>query len=118
MTEKKVTKVEMFERIKAQLVNEEDIAFIDKQIELTKKKNASKSKVDKNVDLRKAILDVFFDSNEKSLSCSEILKLMGYEFNGLVLTTQKVSPQLRKLVEEGSLIETLNGKAKTYCLAE
>ena len=64
MTEKKVTKVEMFERIKAQLVNEEDIAFIDKQIELTKKKNASKSKVDKNVDLRNAILDVFFDSNE------------------------------------------------------
>lgn len=118
MTEKKITKVEMFERIKAQLINQEDIDFIDKQIELTKKKNASKPKIDKNVDLRNAILDVFFDSNEKSLSCSEILKLMGYEFNGLVLTTQKVSPQLKKLVEDGSLIESLNGKSKTYCLAE
>ena len=117
MTEKKVTKVEMFERIKAQLVNEEDIAFIDKQIELTKKKNANKSKVDKNVDLRNEIFNILVE-NEKPMSCSDVVRAFNYEYNSQVLTTQKVSPQLKKLVEENMVIETIEKKIKVYTVAE
>jgi hypothetical protein len=43
MKMEKVTKVEMFEAIKAQLVDEAQIAFIDNEIRMVKAKNARRS---------------------------------------------------------------------------
>lgn len=117
MTEKKLTKVERFEIIKSKLTDIEDIEFIEKQIELTRKKNANKTKVDKNVDLRNEIFNKLVE-NEKPMSCSDIVRAFNYEYNGQVLTTQKVSPQLKKLVEENMVIETIEKKIKVYSVAE
>lgn len=115
--EKKITKIEMFEQIKAHLTDADEIAFIEKQIELTRKKNTRKTTVDKNADLRSAILDVIAES-DTPMACSSVVKAMDFEFNGLPLTTQKVSPQIRKLVEEGLVIETLDKKVKVFSVAE
>ena len=117
MTEKKLTKVERFEIIKAKLTDPEDIEFIERQIELTQKKNANKTKVDKNVDLRNEIFNKLVE-NEKPMSCSDIVKAFNYEYNGQVLTTQKVSPQIKKLVENGDVVETIEKKVKMYTVAE
>ena len=117
MTEKKLTKVERFEIIKAKLTDIEDIEFIERQIELTQKKNANKTKVDKNVDLRNEIFNKLVE-NEKPMSCGDIVRAFNYEYNGQVLTTQKVSPQIKKLVEENMVIETIEKKIKVYTVAE
>lgn len=117
MTEKKITKIEMFERIKSKLTNQEDIEFIERQIELTRKKNSNKRVVDKNVDLRNAIYETLVENGEP-LTCGEIVKCMGYEYNDQPLTTQKVSPQIKKLVEEGLVLENLDKKVKTYKVVE
>lgn len=117
MTEKKLTIVERFEIIKSKLTDIEDIEFIESRIEIAQKKNANKTKVDKNVDLRNEIFNILVE-NEKPMSCSDVVRAFNYEYNGQVLTTQKVSPQLKKLVEENMVIETIEKKIKVYTVAE
>ena len=117
MTEKKLTIVERFEIIKSKLTDIEDIEFIESRIEIAQKKNTNKSKVDKNVGLRNEIFNILVE-NEKPMSCSDVVRAFNYEYNGQVLTTQKVSPQLKKLVEENMVIETIEKKIKVYSVAE
>lgn len=77
MAEKKMTKVEMFKEIRKVLTDKEQIAFIDHQIEMTEKKNATKSskptaRQAENADLGKDILAAM--ESGKSLTITEIMK--------------------------------------------
>ena len=78
MAEKKMTKVEMFKEIRKVLTDTEQIAFIDHQIELTEKKNASKSskptaRQSENADLGKDILASM--ESGKAYTIGEIMKI-------------------------------------------
>lgn len=102
--EKKITKRQMFERIRAELTDEAEIAFIDHEIELLEKKNASRSskptpKQVENASLKEAILAGMEDG-------------VSYRINAMIkaipaiseLSNQRVSALLRQLVEDGLVI--------------
>lgn len=119
MTEKKITKIEKFEMLLAiedVAENEMLVEFINHEMELIKKKNAYKSvnkkKTEESNALMKEILDVFYDNPQTMLCCSDIVRHLGFKY-----TTQKLNPQLKKLVEEKSLTSQIDKKIKYYSLA-
>lgn len=100
---KKLTKVEMFNKIKTQLTDKDEIAFIDHEIELVTKKNAAKSdkptkKQVENADIKTALYNAMEDG--KPYTIGDMLK----EFECLAdLSNQKVSALVRQLKEEGKV---------------
>lgn len=100
---KKLTKTEMFNRIKAQLTDADDIAFIEHEIELVTKKNAAKSdKPTKKQTANANIKDEVYAAMEsgKAYTIGDMLK----EFDFLAdLSNQKVSALVRQLKEDGKV---------------
>ena len=120
MAEKKMTKVEMFKEIRKVLTDTEQIAFIDHQIELTEKKNASKSskptaRQSENADLGKDILASM--ESGKALTITEIMKatpsIAALPLD--VCSPQRVTAIVSALVKEHLLVRVVEkGKAKFY----
>ena len=114
MANKKMTKRDYFEAIKSkyELTNEE-IAFIDHELELLEKKNASKSSTETktqkaNADLKAQILSQMekgvkytISDMQKKLPCCQDL------------SNQKLSAMARQLMESGDLKRT-EEKRKAY----
>jgi len=100
---KKLTKTEMFNKIKAQLTDADEIAFIDHEIELVAKKNAAKSdKPTKKQEANANIKDELYAAMEdgKPYTIGDMLK----EFECLAdLSNQKVSALVRQLKEDGKV---------------
>ena len=121
--EKKMTKKEMFAQIIA-LVDglemsvsiDEVVAFCEKEIALLEKKASSKSKKEKEKDVRDeqvkdAILDILEGSEPQS--ASEILKALVPQFEELSI--QKVSALLKKMCEEeDAIVEKFTEKRKSF----
>jgi hypothetical protein len=114
MANKKMTKRDYFEAIKSKyaLTNEE-IAFIDHELELLEKKNASKSSTltkeqKANVELKDQIVEEM--ENDKKYTITDMLKELpcckGY-------TNQKIGALVRQLVADGVLVRT-EDKRKAY----
>lgn len=114
----KITKRQRFEAIKAQLTNKDDIAFIDHEIELLAKKNASRSekptaKQKENEVLKQAILDGMEDG-------------VAYQINALMkqvpevaeLSNQRVSALVRQLKEDGKVIKEIVKRVSFYKKAD
>lgn len=103
---KKLTKTQMFNQIKAHLTDKDEIAFIDHEIELVTKKNASKSskptkKQEANADIKTALYEAMEDG--KPYTIGEMQKA----FDCLAdLTNQKVSALVRQLKDEGKVERT------------
>jgi predicted transcriptional regulator len=119
MENKKPTKKEMFNLIKTLLEeNTEIVEFCDHEIELLeKKKSNGKSKanetMDKNVELVYETLANF----ENGATATEIIASGNLNGQGLenelgLITTQKVSAYLKKLVDSGR-VKTEKDKKKT-----
>lgn len=118
----KKTVVQMYEGIleKYQL-NDEDKAFIEKRIEITKKKNAGsangeltpkqKEKLAKTEELKSSVLRVM--AVGVSYSPSELVKLVG---NEEIPNTQKLTPLLTALVEEQKMVKTTEKGRSKYAL--
>lgn len=119
MTEKKLTKIEKFEM----LLNYDGVVadipifveLIEHEIELTRKKNAYKSvnkkKVAESNEIIKEIETVFNENPMMMFNCSDIVRHLNYKYS-----TQKLSPQLKKMVENGILKETIEKKIKYFQL--
>ena len=114
----KITKRQRFEAIKAQLTNKEDIDFINHEIELLAKKNASRSekptaKQKENEVLKQAILDGMEDG-------------VAYQINALMkqvpevaeLSNQRVSALVRQLKEDGKVIKEIVKRVSFYKKAD
>lgn len=119
MTEKKITKIEKFEMllaIKEVAENEMLVEFINHEKELIKKKNAYKSvnkkKTEESNALMEEIMNVFVQNPKLFLSCSDIVRHLGFKYS-----TQKLNPQLKKLVEENRITSQIDKKIKYYSLA-
>ena len=116
--EKKVTKREKFEMLKA-LVKDNAmlVEFIDHEIELLDKKKSqgnakANEKMEQSVDLvYKALVVV-----GRAVTPSELIAetdLSALENESGVVSTQKVSAMLKKLVDSGK-VEKFTDKKKTY----
>lgn len=118
MTEKKITKVDKFEMLLAidkVAENEMLVEFINHEKELLRKKNSyksvSKKKLAENEELIKEIENVFLDNPVMLMTCSDIVRHLNFKYS-----TQKLSPQLKKMVENGILKETIDKKVKHFQL--
>lgn len=119
MAEKKITKVEKFEmllKIDKVIENEMLVEFINKEIELTQKKNAYKStnkkKVADNTELLRKIETVFNDNPNLVMTCSDVSRYLNFEFS-----TQKLAPRLKELTELNILTTSIEKGQKYYKLA-
>ena len=114
MTNKKMTKREMFEQIKANYqLTEAERAFIDHELELLAKKNSAEKKPTAqqvaNEGLKSTIIEVLTDNGglmtvtDVQKSCEELS----------ALSNQRVSALLRQLKDDGK-VERVEEKRKAY----
>ena len=114
MTNKKMTKREMFEQIKANYqLTEAERAFIDHELELLAKKNSAEKKPTAqqvaNEGLKSTIIEVLTDNGglmtvtDVQKSCEELS----------ALSNQRVSALLRQLKDDGK-VERVEDKRKAY----
>jgi predicted transcriptional regulator len=114
MNNKKMTKREMFEQIKANYeLTEAEVAFIDHELELLAKKNASEKKPTAqqvaNEGLKDIILDVLTENGglmtvtDIQKSCMELSEL----------SNQRISALLRQLKDD-KVVNRVEDKRKAY----
>ena len=111
-TTKKMTKREMFEQIKSHLTDPAEIAFVEHELELLAKKNASEKKPTAqqvaNEGLKSTILDVLTENGglmtitDIQKSCAELAEL----------SNQRISAIVRQMV--GISVERVEDKRKAY----
>lgn len=109
---KKLTKREMFEQIKANYaLTEEEVTFIDHELELLAKKNASGDRKPtanqkENEVIKASILEALADGEQKTVT--NVVKALGG-----VYTNQKISALMRQLVADNK-VEKVVDKRKSY----
>ena len=113
----KITKKEMFTRIKAQVKdNAEMVAFIDHEIELLDKKASNKKATktqEANIGIKSTILTVL--EGAKPMTVTE---MQGASAELGELSNQKVSALVRQLVEAGKVVKTIDKKVSRFSLAD
>ena len=118
MADVKMTRVEMFNAIKAipQVAeNQEMVDFIDKQIAQLAKRKSAESKTQKE---NKALMEVVVDAMavlNKPATATQIMKSDAYLSE---LSLPKVSALLKKLIEEGRVERTIEKKIALFSLVE
>ena len=118
MADVKMTRVEMFNAIKAipQVAeNQEMVDFIDKQIAQLAKRKSAESKTQKE---NKALMEVVVDAMavlNKPATATQIMKSDAYLSE---LSLPKVSALLKKLIEEGRVERTIEKKIALFSLKE
>ena len=111
--EKKMTKKEMFALIMGEVAhNEEMVAFLKHEIELLEKKrgSANSKKVEEHNAIMGAILETLTFA-KKSMTVSELMKVNA-ELGAL--SNQKVSAMLKKLVDNGEVVKTIEKKVSYF----
>ena len=110
---KKMTKVEYFKQIKANYaLTEDEVKFIDNEIELLNKKNSAEKKPTAQQTANEAIKVAIVEGMEQNrlYTVTEIIKEIPECAD---MTNQRVSALLRQLVEGGSVKRT-EDKRKAY----
>lgn len=117
----KVTKKERF----AQLLeiaevkkNEELVKFINHELELLEKKSGSKKQTETqkaNEELMIAIADTLATC-EKAVTVSELMKTS--TFKDTDYSNQKLSAMLKKMVDNGTVVKTVEKKKSYFSLVE
>ena len=110
--EKKITKREMFAKIREVVADNQDMVdFIDHEIELLQKKSGSKKPTATQVaneGLKDTIVSVL---EAREMTASEVLNATD-EFKGL--SNQKISALLKQLVDEGRVTKSTDGKKSLF----
>lgn len=113
----KITKKEMFTKIREVVIdNEEMVAFIDHEIELLDKKSANKkpTKVQtENLILMDKVVEVLAEF-PNGATASEVLEA-SVDFEGM--SNQKISALLKKCVEVGTVVKTVDKKKSIFSVA-
>ena len=112
-TMKKMTKIEMFTLIATRLTNQDEIDFINHEIELLENKKSGVRKPTANQvaneSFKNTIIEVLTE-NGKPMSIGEI---QGNSESLALLTNQRVSALLTQLVNSGIVVRT-EEKRKAY----
>ena len=114
--EKKITKREMFTKIREVVAdNAEMVKFIDHEIELLSKKSGSRKPTKTQIEneyLKETIVNVL--EHDKGMTVSEVLT-MSEDFDGM--SNQKMSALLKQLVDDKKVIKYAEGKKSLFKLA-
>ena len=114
--EKKMTKKEMFAMIMEEVKgNAEMVAFLKHEIELLNKKKGSANS--KKVEEHNAIIEVIRQTlafAEKPMTVSQLMKVNA-ELGAL--SNQKVSAMLKKMVDNGEVVKTVEKKVSFFSIA-
>lgn len=126
MAEKKITKREYFTKLREVVAdNAELVAFIDHELELLNKKNASGTQT-KTQEENKKIAEMLINELAKAgtpmtitdlMNTSEVIKSYVLE-NGNTLTNQKISAIFKQLVEAGTLVKVTEKKKSYFSVAD
>ena len=118
MMTKKMTKKEMFAQIMANYnLTEEERAFVQHEIELLEKKSSKsgQTKTQKENEILMKQLVVALREMEKPVTISEFQSLSTAEV--ATLSNQKISALLKKLVESGKVVKTVEKKKSYFSVA-
>lgn len=118
MADVKMTRVEMFNAIKAipQVAeNQEMVDFIDKQIAQLAKRKSAESKTQKE---NKALMEVVVDAMAVLNKPATATQIMKSDASLLELSLPKVSALLKKLIEDGRVERTIEKKIALFSLVE
>lgn len=123
MAEKKMTKREKFELLLAKVEGDEMLTeFINHEIELLSAK-ASKGNAKKSAE-QEAFIDLIRDVLSEApnpMQCGAIAKdarLLGFAWkDGNATSPQRVSAMLKKMVESGDVVKTIDKKTSYFALA-
>ncbi len=117
---KKMTKRDYFNALKAidkVSENAELIKFINHELELLDRKNASDRKLSgnalANVGLKKEIMEILANEPKRLFTATEIQKAMSGEYSN-----QRVSALLKQLKEDGEVIKFVDKKKSFFQFAE
>ena len=125
MAEKKITKREKFEMLKALVKDNEMLTeFLDHEIELlTKKVSGGSAKKDEEQEqFFEVIRDILAECNDvKGMQCGAIAKdsrAATFEWkDGKETSSQRVSAMLKKLVDKGDVVKVADKKVTYFHLA-
>jgi len=115
---KKMTKREMFEQIKANYaLTEEEVKFIDHELELLAKKNSAEKKPTAtqtaNVGIKKAIAEGM--EVGKRYTITDLMKSIPAIAE---LSNQRVSALVRQMIEDGIVVRTEEKRKAYFSLVE
>ena len=117
MAEKRVTKKENFEAIKAILMERgEDalVAVMEHEIELVSKKRNTQTKAQKaNVELVEAVYDILA-ANGEGMTATEVYNRASEAGIEGITSNQKASALLKMLVDANRIVKETNGKKSTF----
>lgn len=120
MTNKKMTKRDYFNALKAikeVSANADLVKFIDHELELLNRKNASDRKLSgnalANVGLREEIVKILAHEPKRLFTATEIQKAMNGEYSN-----QRVSALLKQLKEEGKVVKIEEKRKSFFQFAE
>lgn len=117
MAEKRVTKRENFEAIKAILVERgEDalVAVMEHEIELVSKKRNAPTKAQKaNAELVEAVYDMLA-AYDGAMTATEVANKAAEAGIEGITSNQKASALLKMLVDAGRVVKETNGKKSTF----
>lgn len=121
MSEKRITKKENFEAIRAILVErgeDELVAVIDHEIELVSKKRNTQTKAQKaNVELVEKVYEIL-QASDVPMTAGEVFNTA--RDNGIdeITSNQKASALLKMLVDANRVEKLIDGKKSTFKIAE
>ena len=111
MADKKITKREMYARVLSRLTDADEKAFIEREMELLAKKNATKSTKPTatqvaNAGIKDSVLTAMVENHLYTVS--ELMKLIDTD-----VSNQKMSALVRQMIAEGT-VERIEDKRKAY----
>ena len=114
--EKKMTKKEMFAMIMEEVKgNAEMVAFLEHEIELLNKKKGSANS--KKEEEQKVVMNLIRDTLTVAEKPLTVTGLQQANTELFVLSNQKVSAMLKKMVDNGEVVKTVEKKVSYFSLA-
>lgn len=123
MAEKKITKREVVEKMLADsniASNEIYVAYLKNELELLKKKSenkkATKSQTE-NVEIKEVIIEVLGRMGKGRAGEIQLAVQATDKEKYATLTNQRTSAILKQMIDEGTVVKTVDKKVSTFSLA-
>lgn len=122
MAEKKITKREVVEKMLADeniASNEVYVAYLKNELELLKKKSENKKATKnqtENVEIKKVIIEVLSRMGKGRAGEIQLAVQATDKEKYAALTNQRTSAILKQMIDEGTVVKTVDKKVSTFSL--
>lgn len=123
MAEKKITKREVVEKMLADsniASNEVYVAYLKNELELLKKKSENKKATKnqtENVEIKEVIIEVLGRMGKGRAGEIQLAVQATDKEKYATLTNQRTSAILKQMIDEGTVVKTVDKKVSTFSLA-